>query len=102
MTPEQAALYRRIAQALEQRGVEPKLLDAGTVVPSPEVCFWRLALAWKGVSVWQHEEGEWEAHGNGDAYGNPSYVQGTDPLDALLNAVAASLSLELEKAEAQP
>ena len=113
------ARYRRIAAALEQRGTEVKLLDdcdderdrrvchamadpgygevceycgnTGTVVPSEEVCFWRLTLANKGCKLYQFED-----HWNAFQLSRHEWREGIDPLTALLSAVEQSLGLEKE------
>ena len=131
MTATLDARYRRIAVALEQRGMEVKLLDTcgcyhhydhgqyiiglrerpdyighsrigcgkktcdGTVVPSQEVCFWRLVIAVKHFlqiiprqPEWLPECKDWKVRWDDLVWG-----EGTDPLDALMLAVEQSLGL---------
>src|SRR3990172_6748127 len=114
MTPELQALYRRVAQALAAQGAEPGLLDVcprvkgyinghlhrkrsddcvwcggtGTVVPRDAECFWRL-FKYAGSRHYELDfRGFWVVDDDDE-------TRSTDPLDALLRAVAQSLGLKV-------
>lgn len=137
-----AARIRRLAAALEQRGVEPKMLDeclcrnnvdtcsycegglrnpvcsihatlterclkcwgTGTVVPSEEVCFWRLTLAVLAIPQFIEIE-RFVDGGYSVVFPQQSGVDrpisiggdGTNPLEALVAAVEAALGLEVQE-----
>ena len=123
VTTKNEALYRRIAQALEQWGVEPTLLDGcpvkanpfklhdqpcrvcydtGTVVPLQAECFWRLTLAILKEGIREIIITDWSDTQMNDVgvtlvkanTRSNVFESGTDPLDALVQAVAKSLGLE--------
>lgn len=126
MTATLEARFRRIAQVLEQRGAEVKLLDrckcailqqrwgldwykeptgknvgceecsnTGTVVPSQEVCFYRLVLAgWWSIQFHTHIDDFDNTPLPWNASVNISTPRGGhDPLDALMRAAEQALGI---------
>ena len=65
---------------------------SGTVVPSQEVCFWRLTLAMEGCVVQQGDLVWWAYDDWRNNLPNVT-AHGTDPLLALLGAVEQSLGI---------